>query len=241
MAPLLQGEVEVVGRLPWSSNATFLARVVGVAGAEGPPEGTDGEQLVVYKPRRGERPLWDFPHGSLSDRELAAYEVSEASGWRIVPATVVREGPFGEGMVQHFVDHDPDEHYPELRDRDPERFRQFAAFDAVVNNADRKAGHCIRGPEGHVWGIDHGVTFHVEHKLRTVIWDDAGEALTPSVVDGLCRVTEALARGGGLDDRLSALLSPGEVEAVARRAQDLLDGGTFPLPRGDYPYPWPLV
>lgn len=226
---LRRGEVELVERLPWSSNATFLAVVV------------DGvrETPVVYKPRRGERPLWDFPAGSLAARELAAYEVSEALGWAIVPPTVLRDGPFGPGMVQRFVEHDPDEHYLELRDRFGDRFRQFAAFDVVVNNADRKSGHCLRDADDHVWGIDHGVTFHVHHKLRTVIWDHAGEALVAPVVEGLCALDQAL--GAGLSDRLAQLLSWDEADAVRARLHHLLAAGVFPEPAGDYPFPWPLV
>lgn len=224
---LQSGEVELVEQMRWASNATFLARL-----------DADGT-LVIYKPRRGERPLWDFPPGSLSAREVAAYEVSRASGWEVVPPTVLRDGPFGEGMVQLFVDHDPDEHFLELRDDHADRFRQVAAFDVVVNNADRKSGHCILDGYGHVWGIDHGVTFHAHPKLRTVIWDYAGEPLPGHVVDGLCHVAREL--DGELAARLTGLLSLEETEATRLRVRRLLDEGAFPLPRGDYPYPWPLV
>lgn len=231
LARLRSGDVELMTRMPWSSNATFLARVVEQPGGEGLP--------VVYKPRRGERPLWDFPAGTLAAREVAAFEVSEATGWAIVPPTVMREGPYGEGAVQLFVDHDPEEHFLELRDDHADRFREFAAFDVLINNADRKAGHCIRDERGHIWGIDHGVSFHTHHKLRTVIWDYAGERLTPGVFDGLCRVEQALA--DGLVDRLAPLLAPDEVDALVARLGRLLEDATFPQPRGDYPYPWPLV
>lgn len=224
------GDLELIERMPWSSNATFLGMVTG----------SGDDLLVIYKPRQGERPLWDFGAGTLALREVAAFEVSEAAGWRIVPPTVLRaEGPFGEGMVQLFVDHDPDEHFLELRDAFAGRFREFAAFDVVANNADRKSGHCIRDEREHIWGIDHGVTFHEHHKLRTVIWDYAGERLPASVADGLCRVQAALE--GALGDRLGALLSPREIVAFATRVRGLLDAATFPEPRGDYPYPWPLV
>ena len=226
---LSTGEVELIERMPWSSNATFLARVTN----------GDGETLVIYKPQRGERPLWDFPSGTLCARETAAFEISEALGWRIVPPTVLRDGPIGYGMVQLFVDHDPDEHFLELRDDHPDRFRQMAAFDVVANNADRKAGHCILDVAGHIWGIDHGVTFHVQPKLRTVIWDFVDEALPDPVIEGLVGVARGLE--GGLGERLSTLLSPAEAEATRQRVLGLLDGGRFPPPIGDYPYPWPLV
>ncbi|MBI2169656.1 MAG: SCO1664 family protein [Actinobacteria bacterium] len=215
--------------MPWSSNATFLAAISDDA----------GEALVIYKPRRGERPLWDFPPGSLCEREMAAFAVSEAMGWAIVPPTVLRDGPLGPGMVQLFIDHDPDDHYLELRDAHADRFREFAAFDAVINNADRKSGHCVKDARGHVWGIDHGVSFHADHKLRTVIWDYAGEPLSAAVTDGLCRLARELE--GPVGNRLAGLLAPGEVEAAGARLRRLLDSGSFPLPRGDYPYPWPLV
>ncbi|HLF99089.1 MAG TPA: SCO1664 family protein [Acidimicrobiia bacterium] len=232
LARLERGDLEIVERMPWSSNATFLAVVT--AG-----DVDEGDVVVIYKPERGERPLWDFPHGTLASREVAAYEVSEASGWGIVPPTILRDGPYGVGMVQLFVDHDPEEHFLELRDLHGDRFREFAAFDVVINNADRKSGHCVRGRDAHVWGIDHGVSFHVGHKLRTVIWDYAGEPLPERVIDGLCRVAR------GLDSDLAAhlhdLLDGDEIAATRRRVQALLDEGVFPLPRGDYPYPWPLV
>lgn len=224
------GGLELIERMPWSSNATFLA-VVRESG---------DDLLVIYKPRQGERPLWDFAAGTLALREVAAFEVSEAAGWRIVPPTVLRaDGPFGEGMVQLFVDHDPDEHFLELRDAFADRFREFAAFDVVANNADRKSGHCVRDGHDHIWGIDHGVTFHEQHKLRTVIWDYAGERLSASAADGLCRVEAALA--GELGERLGELLSSEEITAFATRVRRLLGEAAFPEPRGDYPYPWPLV
>lgn len=226
---LAAGALELVQRMPWSSNATFLATVTHEGSAT----------LVIYKPQRGERPLWDFPNGTLWAREMAAYEVSEAAHWAIVPPTVEREGPFGRGAVQLFVDHDPDEHYLELRDEFADRFRAFAAFDVIINNADRKSGHCIVGRDRRVWGIDHGVSFHVDDKLRTVIWDYCGEPLPADVVDGVCRVARAL--DAGLGDRLGELLHPAEVAAIRTRAQRLLERGVFPDPRGDYPYPWPLV
>ena len=144
---LARGELEVLGRMPWASNATLLALVR----ADG------AEMQAVYKPRRGERPLWDFPSGTLCQREVATYELSEALGWGLVPATVLRDGPVGIGMVQRFVEHDPEEHYFTLLEEHADRFLQFAVFDVLINNADRKGGHCIRSrPDGAIVGIDHG-------------------------------------------------------------------------------------
>jgi len=227
---LAAGELEVLGRLHYASNATFLARVVG-----------DGTAVpAVYKPRRGERPLWDFPTGTLCQREVATYELSAALGWGLVPATVLRDGPLGEGMVQHFVDHDPEEHYFTLLESHTDRFRRFAMFDVLVNNADRKGGHCLRGrPDGAIVGIDHGLTFHPAWKLRTVIWDFAGEGVDPAAAEGVCRVAQLDAE---VVDALVGLLSPLELEALQQRAAELLTRGTLPEPEpGYHSVPWPLV
>lgn len=223
------GAIEVLGRMPWASNQTFLARL----------EWREREALVVYKPRRGERPLWDFAPGTLCQRELAAFEVSQALGWAIVPPTVLRDGPLGEGMIQLFVNHDPEEHYFTLQGAHPERFRQFALFDVVANNADRKAGHCLRAEDGHIWGIDHGVTFHASIKLRTVIWDYQGEPVPDPLLADLARLGEAVE--GALGLRLSRLLSPPEVDSARRRLEWLLTHRRFPEPLTEYPYPWPMV
>ena len=167
---LTRAELEVVGRMYYSSNATFLVHAK-----------IDGLELAaVYKPRRGERPLWDFPEGTLCEREVAAYEVSRALGWDIVPITILRDGPLGEGAVQRFVEHDPDEHYFTLLDGREDRFLEFAFYDVLVNNTDRKGGHCLHDLVNDVVvGIDHGLTFHVAWKLRTVIWDFAGDPVPP--------------------------------------------------------------
>ena len=218
-----------MGRMPWSSNGTFLGQV------------TCGEvqTLAIYKPRRGERPLWDFPSGTLAAREVAAYVVSEALDWSIVPPTVLRDGPLGEGSVQLFIDHDPDEHYLTLSDRYADRFRYFAAFDLVVNNADRKSGHCIRSRDDHIWGIDHGLTFHASPKLRTVIWDFAGDRVPAAIRNAMAALAEGLA--GDLRPSLLALIDEDEVETTRRRAARLADAAHYPEPRTDYPYPWPMV
>lgn len=229
---LREGDLEVVGRIVWSSNATFLARVRG-----------DGTELdAVYKPRRGERPLWDFPTGSLHRRELAAWELSRALGWAVVPETVVRDdGPLGEGMLQRYVDHDPEEHYFTLLEEHEDRFRLFATFDVLANNADRKGGHVLRSRhDGHVWGIDHGLTFHEQWKLRTVIWEFAGEPVPGPLVPDVGRLVEEL--DGALGRVLAGLLSPGEVAALAGRARNLLATGTLPEPEAGYhSMPWPIV
>lgn len=226
---LRSGELDVLGRMPWSSNQTFLAKV----------ERGDVEALVIYKPRRGERPLWDFPTGSLCLRELASFEVSEALGWAIVPLTVLRDGPLGSGMVQLFVEHDPEQHFFTLREAFPARFRQFALFDVVTNNADRKSGHCLRAPDDHIWGIDHGLSFHAAVKLRTVIWDYEGEPIGEADLDALTRLAAALESDVG--PSLARLLSPIEIDATARRLEWLLTRRVFPQPLSEYPYPWPMV
>ena len=236
--PVLErGELEVLGRMPWASNHTFLGRLCLDPGEDGVP--CQQEALAVYKPRRGERPLWDFPEGTLCQREVAARLVSEALGWSIVPPTVLRSGPLGEGMVQLFVDHDPENHYFTLRDAYPDRFRQFALFDVVTNNADRKSGHCLLDPDGHVWGIDHGVTFHGSVKLRTVIWDFEGERIADDLAAALTRLDEGF--DGDLGRQLAGLLAPREVDAARRRVRWLLTRGVFPSPVTEYPYPWPMV
>ena len=224
---LLRGEVTVKGRLPWSSNATFLVEVT-LDGARG---------LAVYKPERGERPLWDFPRG-LYRRELAAYVLSEALGWALVPLTVVRDdAPYGEGSLQRFVDADFEQHYFPLREAaaNAERLKRICAFDLLANNADRKSGHCLAA-EGTIWAIDNGLCFHVEPKLRTVIWDFAGEGLPADVRADV----EAFARRGA-PRGLERLLTKDEGTALVARAKRLARDGVFPADESGYRYPWPLV
>jgi uncharacterized repeat protein (TIGR03843 family) len=229
---LATGEVEVLGLLPFSSNYTFLARV-GAA---------DDNTLAVYKPQRGERPLWDFPHGSLAAREVAAFSVGEAAGWQIVPPTVLRDdAPMGPGSLQQFIEHDPDLHYFTLMEERHDEFEIFAAFDAVINNADRKAGHVIEDAGGRLWAVDHGLTFHIEPKLRTVIWAFAGEGLSASVRSQLEELGAALADPSGLGGDLGKLLSPAESEATLARVETLLVEDRYPSPGPDRPLPWPLI
>lgn len=228
---LRHGDVQVLGRMPWSSNATFLVALASDRG---------DELLAVYKPQRGERPLWDFPRGTLCRREVAAYEVSEALGWGIVPDTVLRDGPAGPGMLQCFVPHDPEEHYFTLLERHADEFRRIAVFDVVINNTDRKGGHCLLGPDGRIRGIDHGVSFHAQWKLRTVVWDFAGEPIPPALCRDLTALLDAL--DGELRARLAGLLDRFELDALAARTRALLEAGTLPEPDpGHHSFPWPLV
>ena len=227
----MTGEVEVLGLLPYSSNYTFLARVrLG-----------DDEVLAVYKPRRGERPLWDFPPGSLAARERAAFLVAEGAGWDLVPITVLRaDAPMGEGSLQLFVEHDPEVHYFTLMHDRLDEFAAFAAFDAVINNADRKSGHVLEDAGGRLWAVDHGLTFHADDKLRTVIWAFADEPLTPEVRAGLERLG-AMLSDGQLSADLTALLSVLEAAATLNRVEALLVDDRFPAPGKDRPLPWPLI
>jgi hypothetical protein len=224
------GELEVLGQLPDASNHTFLARA----------RSTDEELLAVYKPRRGEAPLWDFPEGTLCAREVAAYVVSRALGWPNVPATVLRDGPYGVGSVQRFVPHDPEEHYFTLAERFPEEFRRVAAFDLVVNNADRKSGHCLLGEDGRIFLVDHGVCFSDEPKLRTVIWDFIGDPLEEGIRAAVRRLAGEI-RGGPMRDELANLLDPAELDALAVRADTVAEIERFPEPGPDRPYPWPPI
>ncbi|MBI4260454.1 MAG: SCO1664 family protein [Actinobacteria bacterium] len=219
--------MELLGLLPRASNSTFLARVCS----------EDRETLAVYKPRSGEAPLWDFPDGTLYRREVAAYVVARALGWPAVPPTVAREGPEGPGSVQLFVEMDPaGEHYLTLRGSHD--FRRVAAFDVLVNNADRKSGHCLLDREGMVFVVDHGVSFSAEPKLRTVIWEFAGDAIPEDIAADIRRFTGRL---GTLRAELEGLLARREVDALAGRAEGLLAAGMFPHPGPGRPFPWPVV
>ncbi len=214
--------------MPWSSNATFLVEVA-LDAAQG---------LAVYKPARGERPLWDFPPG-LFKRELAAWLLSEALGWGLVPPTVVRDdAPYGPGALQHFVEADFEQHYFTLV-RDPAHhglLQRICVFDLLANNADRKSGHCLLGPDGRIYAIDNGLCFHVEPKLRTVVWDFGGTAIPEALVADVRRLVRA-----GLPGALGELLEPAERKALLARARRLVEEGEFPADTGGHRYPWPLV
>lgn len=227
------GEMEVQGRMPWSSNQTFLVTV------------TDGLHTVgaIYKPARGERPLWDFP-GGLHRREAAAWELSDHLGLGLVPPTVVRgDAPFGPGSVQLLVDADYEQHYFTLLE-DPAHhrvLRRMAAFDVIANNADRKSGHCLRGSDGRLWAIDHGICFHEEYKLRTVLWDYAGQPLRPDILDDLKALRVRMNASDPLLDVFSQLLDKDEVRAFRRRLDKLIESGCYPDPGYGRYMPWPPV
>jgi uncharacterized repeat protein (TIGR03843 family) len=227
---LAEGDLELLGRIPWASNATLLARV----------RHRELEGLAVYKPVRGERPLWDFPHGTLYRREVAAYLVSERLGWRLVPPTLVRDGPLGIGSLQLYVDADTEVTAFELLAAGNAALPRIAAFDVVTNNADRKAGHCLVDADERVWAIDHGVCFHTEPKLRTVLWDLAGRPLAAADVADL-EALAAAAGGGQLGERLAELLAADEIAALAERSLGLARAGRLPAPGSGRAYPWPLV
>ena len=228
---LAEGEIELQGQIPWSSNYSFLVNVHG-----------DGLTcLAVYKPQRGERPLWDFPDGTLCLREYAAFVVSQALGWELVPPTVLRAGPYGLGSLQLYVDADPGESFFDLRDEHPAEFRRVALFDVLVNNADRKGGHCLRDRHGHVWCIDHGLTFNAHPKLRTVIWDYAGEPIPSNLQQDLRAFKARLADSEEVRTVLERLLSPREIKMLQRRLDHLLEIAHFPQPGPGRNVPWPLV
>lgn len=220
--------VEVLGRLPYASNATLLARA-------------EDESLWVYKPDRGERPLWDFEPGSLGSREALTYEVAVAMGLDVIPETVITDGPFGRGSAQRFIDEDTEvDPRPLVESGVDERLWPFAVLDIVTNNADRKLGHMIiERDTGAIWGIDQGLTFHPEDKLRTILWGLAGEKIPGDLLSGLRRLCEALE--ANLAERIAALLGNSEARAVAARAEMLLDELVHPYPPDDRPaVPWPM-
>jgi uncharacterized repeat protein (TIGR03843 family) len=224
---LARGHVTVKGRLPRSSNATFLVEVAHEAGVA----------LAVYKPERGERPLWDFPPG-IFRREVAAYLLSEALGWGLVPPTITRDGPLGEGSLQAFVPADFAQHYFTLRHTAAhgERLRRICAFDLVANNADRKSGHCLLSEDGQIYAVDNGLTFHAEPKLRTVIWDFGGQPVPRAIRADLRGLLER-----GIPAALAELLEPAELGALLARTRELAHATRFPDDPGGLSYPWPLV
>jgi uncharacterized repeat protein (TIGR03843 family) len=229
---LKTGEIEVVQLLPWSSNYTFIANV----------KMGDLETLAVYKTRRGERPLWDFPTGTLYRREVAAFVVSDALGWNIVPPTVTRKAEHGPGMLQLFIEHDPEEHFFTFRDPWPDELTRIALFDVVANNADRKGGHCLRDRQGHIWAIDHGICFHEDPKLRTVIWDMAGETIPAALLADLQRLHTDLLEDKPPTGDLRTLLSHAEISALTYRLAHLIEKKRFPHPpAGRRHVPWPMI
>jgi uncharacterized repeat protein (TIGR03843 family) len=250
---LADGRIEIEGRMPWSSNGTFLCSLTAAAPAspaspaspapegEAAGGGADSQAAsgaAIYKPFRAERPLWDFPDG-LYRREVAAYELAVALDWDMVPQTVERhDAPLGLGSLQRFVNADFEQHYFTLLEEEAHHpaLRRMAIFDVLANNADRKGGHCLIDDAGHIWGIDHGLCFHTAHKLRTVIWDFAGQDIGDDLVADIAGFVER-----GLSPALRHLLLGDEAEALLQRARALLARPRFPQPRTDHPYPWPLV
>jgi len=228
---LAQGELELLGLLPGSSNYTLLALV-----SDG-----DLEALAVYKPQRGERPLWDFAEGSLCLREVAAFLLSQMLGWPRVPPTVLRQGPHGLGAVQFFVQADPEAHYLTFARNYSAEGQRIALFDFLANNADRKSGHCLLDSAGRVWCIDHGITFHADYKLRTVIWEFAGQPIPQPLLDDLQALRVRLAQNDRETEALARLLSPREMGALRRRLKHLLRTKTFPEPGPYRAIPWPPV
>jgi uncharacterized repeat protein (TIGR03843 family) len=224
---LAGGDIDIEGRMPWSSNATFLVNLC--------LDGVRGQ--AIYKPTRGERPLWDFEPG-LHRRELAAYRLSELLGLDLVPPTVVRDGPLGEGSLQWFVEADHQQHYFTVHESRPDlhdALRPVALFDLLANNTDRKSGHVLIDADDHIWGIDHGLCFAAEFKLRTVVWEFGGEPIP----DDLIARVRPLAASVPLS--LAALLSDDEVAALSERAAWVVDNPVFPVDRSGRRYPWPLV
>ncbi|MGW4977760.1 SCO1664 family protein [Streptomyces mirabilis] len=258
---LALGELKVRGRIREASNAVLYCSVS--------YEGRDA--FCVYKPIAGERPLWDFPDGTLAQREVAAYEVSEATGWGLVPTTVLRDGPYGEGMCQLWIEALPEVDgdgllalveaeepaagwkaigFAEVGEgetallvhADDVRLRRLAVLDAVINNADRKGGHLLPAGEGRLYGIDHGVTFNAENKLRTLLWGWAGESLTPEAIEVLTSLRDGLAPGAALATRLAELITTTEIDATRARVEAMLASGKHPEPSGEWPaIPWPPV
>ncbi len=230
---LQKGDLQLQGQFLSGSNYTFMAEV----------HLDDVNFTAVYKPLRGEQPLWDFPAGTLGKREVAAFETSELLEWDLVPPTVFRKkGPLGSGSLQQFIPSDAEYHYFKFSEEDRQRLRPVALFDLVINNADRKGGHILKGADGHLWLIDHGICFHSEDKLRTVVWDFAGEAIPPNLLGDLCRLVSIEEKDQGVTQRLNRLLRGGEISSLVARARRLSELGIFPTPLGSRrSYPWPPV
>lgn len=221
------GEIEVEGRMPWSSNATFLVNITLA----------DEAARGIYKPLRGERPLWDFEPG-LHRREVAAYRLSEVLGIDLVPPTVLRDGPYGEGSVQWFVDVDHRQHYFTIHEQRPDlhdTLRGVALFDLLANNTDRKSGHVLIDADDHIWGIDHGLCFSSDFKLRTVVWDFGGEPIAQALRDATLPLADRVPL------EIATLLADDEVEALQERAQWVATNPVFPVDQSGRRYPWPMV
>jgi len=220
------------GAIQWSSNYTFLVSV----------KHDDMGVMAVYKPQRGERPLWDFPDGTLCQRERAAFITSQALDWQIVPPTVLRDGPRGIGSMQFFIDHDPDYHYFHFDESLIPQLKRMALFDVLVNNADRKGGHCIVDEQNHLWGIDHGITFHAQHKLRTVIWNFVNQPIADDLLVDIQTLRSKLENpSDAYLCEMETLISKTELRSFIRRIDNLLTNKFYPAPGPGPNHPWPPV
>lgn len=230
---LTRGEIAIEGMVPWSSNYTYLVTL------------KLDEQLEygIYKPQCGERPLWDFETGSLCKREVAAYELSAFLNYPNVPVTILRDdAPQGLGMIQQFIDHKRRENFFSLRDKCPEEMQKIAVFDALINNTDRKGGHVLADEQGVIWAIDHGVTFHQDPKLRTVIWDYVDDPIPAPLLQALESLRAELKANGPIRATLERLLTRAELRALTSRLNELLRHKVYPSPPPDWPHiPWPPV
>lgn len=224
-----KGEMEMKGLLPWGSNYTFLVYI----------NYEDLHLPAVYKPARGERPLWDFPDGTLYKREVAAYIVCESLGWGFVPPTVCRDGVEGVGSVQFCVDADPEDHYFNFQEDEKEFLKPIVVFDIIANNADRKGGHVLRDRQGEMWAIDHGLCFHTDPKLRTVLWDFAGQPIPEDILTPIQKFRNDLKPSSQLTQLLLQLIDKTEIDALKRRADRLLTTGCYPMAGSGRHYPWP--
>lgn len=230
---LTHGEMAVEGAMPYSSNYTLLTTITH----------HDLQLLGIYKPKRGERPLWDFPRGTLYRREAAAYLVSETLGFGLVPPTVVRDGPYGVGAVQLFVPNDDESHLFTMQKEGcyDDVILRLTAFDCLINNADRKSGHCLKGLDGRMWAIDHGICFHHEYKLRTILWDFVGDPFPPDVAAALGCLQARLENNDDATQMLNTLLDRMEMRALRRRLDNLVATGVYPSPGAGPNIPWPPV
>lgn len=220
------------GLMRWGSNYTFLVNA----------RRDNQTFLAVYKPRMGERPLWDFPDGTLCQRETASFVISEMLGWYLVPPTVLRDGPRGIGSIQVFINHDPNRHYFTFDETHQEQLQRMALFDILNNNADRKGGHCLLDETDRLWGIDHGLTFHPSYKLRTVIWDFAGQPIPKPLLADLTSFCEKLEDENNPQRRqLTALIANFELMALSKRLTRLIDNGFYPMPGPGPNRPWPAI
>lgn len=230
---LEKGDIQIEGQFIWGSNYTFLANV-----------NSEGRSIkAVYKPTRGERPLWDFPAASLAKREVAAFFFSKALNWDFVPPTVYRkQGPLGRGSLQLYIDHDPEYHYFNFSPQDKQRLKPVVLFDLLVNNADRKGSHLLVDPTGKLWVIDHGICFHTDDKLRTVIWDFIGSPIPADLLSTVEGIIPRLKPDQDLYAQLRPYLREAEINAIRRRARRLLDHPIFPAPLGkERPFPYPPI